>query len=293
MSMPEDAAAGAAELVTCGSLELGPDHAPNVRALGEILPAGTKVYVNHLPRYSLAAVLPALEALHAAGLEPVPHVAARRVASRDELKAFLERAVRNADVRKVLLIGGDDAQPAGPYPDSIAPLADGVLAACGVREIGMAGYPEGHPAIPRAALEDALQRKLAIAAAQGLSPYIVTQFSFAPSRVIEYCTELAARQPQVPVYVGMAGPTDAARLLRFAHRCGVSASLRALRAQGMGMVKLVTHTDPGAQLAALARYCLSRQACNVVGAHFYSFGGALQTAQWMNRVIARQDVRAS
>lgn len=281
-----------AELVACGSLELSPDHARDARALGEVLPAGTKVYINHLPRHSLSAALPALEAVRAAGLEPVPHVAARRVASRDELKGFLERAVQNADVRKVLLVGGDDAQPAGPYADSIAPLAEGLLAASGVREVGMAGYPEGHARIPRAALEGAFNRKLRIAAEQGLSPYIVTQFSFAPSRLIEYCTELAAGLPQVPVYVGMAGPTDAARLLRFAQRCGVSASLRALRAQGMGMVKLVTHTDPGIQLAALARYCLSRKTCNVVGAHFFSFGGALHTAQWMNQAIARQQADA-
>jgi methylenetetrahydrofolate reductase (NADPH) len=290
LNMRDDGIADyAAELVACGSIELSPDHVGDAHTLGELLPGGTKVYVNHLPRHPLAVALPALEAVRAAGLEPVPHVAARRVASREELRRFLEAAVQGADVRKVLLIGGDDAAPAGPYADSSAPLADGMLAACGVREVGMAGYPEGHPNIPRAALEEALARKLGIAAQQGLAAYIVTQFSFAPSRVVEYCTELATRLPQVPVYVGMAGPTDAGRLLRFAHRCGVSASLRALRAQGMGVVKLVTHTDPGVQLAALARYCLARKACNVVGAHFFSFGGALHTAQWMNQAIARHE----
>jgi len=134
-----------------------------------------------------------------------------------------------------------------------------------------------------------MARKLELVAEQGLAAYVVTQFSFAPSRVIEYCAELAARLPRVPVYVGMAGPTDAGQLLRFAHRCGVSASLRALRAQGMGMVSLVTHTDPGDQLAALAHYCLTRASCNVVGAHFFSFGRSLPTAQWMIRMIAKQD----
>jgi len=279
----------AAELVACGSVELTPEHASDARLLGELLPSGTKVYVNHLPRHPLAATLPALDAVRAAGLEPVPHIAARRTASRQELKTFLERAVQGAGVRKVLLIGGDDAQPAGPYADGIAPLAEGVLAECGVREVGVAGYPEGHPRIPRPALTEALERKLGLAADQGLSAYVVTQFSFAPSRVIEYCAELAARLPRLPVYVGMSGPTDAGRLLRFAHRCGVSASLRALRAQGMEMVRLVTHTDPGVQLAALAHYCLSRASCNVVGAHLFSFGAARHAAEWMNQAIAKRD----
>ena len=66
----------------------------------------------------------------------------------------------------------------------------------------------------------------------------------------------------------------------------MSASLRALRDQGMGIARLVTHTDPREQLVAVARYCLARTACNVVGAHFFSFGGAAHTAGWMNRLIA-------
>lgn len=283
---PDAVAETIAELVSCGSVEMTAHRVEDARALGELLPAGTKVYVNHLPRHSLADTLAALEALRAAGLEPVPHLAARRVASRTELKGFLERAVRAAGVQKVLLIGGDDPAPRGPWADSVALLADGALAGCGLREVGIAGYPEGHPRIPRAALERALLEKLSLAAAQGLGAYVVTQFSFAPARVVEYCAELAARAPRVPVFVGVAGPTEAATLLRFAHRCGVSASLRALRDQGMGIARLVTHTDPREQLVAVARYCLARTACNVVGAHFFSFGGAAHTASWMNRLIA-------
>jgi methylenetetrahydrofolate reductase (NADPH) len=275
-----------AELVSCGSIEMTAHRFDDARALGNMLPSGTKVYVNHLPRHTLAETLAALEAVHAAGLEPVPHLAARRVASRDELKQFLRRAVQDAGVQKVLLIGGDDPQPRGPWADSVALLAEGALAECGVREVGLAGYPEGHARIPRAALERAMSEKLSLAAAQGLGSYIVTQFSFAPARVVEYCAELAARAPGVPVYVGVAGPTEAATLLRFAQRCGVSASLRALRDQGMGIVRLVTHTEPREQLVALARYCLARASCNVVGAHLFSFGGAAHTAEWMNRVIA-------
>jgi len=254
-------------------------------ALGDLLPAGTKVYVNHLPRHTLAETLSALEAVHHAGLEPVPHVAARRIASREQFEDFARRAVGDAGVRKVLLIGGDDPKAAGPFGDSVALLASGVLAGCGVREVGIAGYPEGHARIPQATLEKAMLEKLSLAAAQGLGAYVVAQFSFAPARVIEFCSELARLAPKVPVYVGMAGPADAATLVRYAQRCGVSASLRALRAQGMGLVRLVTHTDPNEQLIALARHCLARRSCNVVGAHFFSFGGAARTAQWMNRAI--------
>jgi len=274
------------ELAACGSLEMNADRAGDARTIADLLPAGTKVYVNHLPRNALSETLTSLTALRAAGLEPVPHVAARRVTARAALKTFLERAVDEAGVRKVLLIGGDDPQPSGPYRDSLGPLGDGVIAECGIQEVGLAGYPEGHARIPRAALERAMDEKLAMASAQGLSAYMLTQFSFAPMRVIEYCAELALRWPALPVYVGLAGPTEPLRLLRFAQRCGVSASLRALRAQGFGVARLVTHTDPGDQLQAVARYCAARRACNVVGVHLFSFGGVREAAGWLNGVIA-------
>jgi methylenetetrahydrofolate reductase (NADPH) len=88
------------------------------------------------------------------------------------------------------------------------------------------------------------------------------------------------------VYVGLPGPTSPATLLRFAERCGVSASLRALQSQGLRVARLVTHTDPGQQLASVARYCATHpEGCNVVGVHVFSFGGATAAAGWMNRVI--------
>jgi methylenetetrahydrofolate reductase (NADPH) len=98
---------------------------------------------------------------------------------------------------------------------------------------------------------------------------------------------LARRAPAVPVYVGLAGPANPVALLRYAQRCGVGASLRALQSQGMGAVRLVTHADPSEQLAALARHSRSGSVSQVVGVHLYSFGGVARTARWMNeRIIA-------
>src|SRR5207237_528768 len=160
----QEIAATAAELVACGSLEMGADAPEDAQRIAALLPAGTPVYVNHLPRRELAHTLPALVALSEAGLEPVPHAGARRIVSR--------------------------------------------------------------------------------ARAQGLGAYVVTQFSFAPSRIVEYCADLARRAADVPVYVGLPGPTSPRTLLRYAQRCGVGASLRALQAQGMGAVRLFTNVDP-------------------------------------------------
>jgi methylenetetrahydrofolate reductase (NADPH) len=283
-----DVRRAAAELVACGSLDMGVGAREDVRRIAGLLPAGTPVYVNHLPRRDLDASLDTLVALRRVGLEPVPHMAARRIATRAEAREFLEKAVRRAGVGKALLVAGDVSEPAGPYPDSAALLAEDFVAGSGLAQVGLAGYPEGHPHIAAAALDAALTRKLELAARHGLKPYLVTQFSFAPNRIVACCSHVARRAPGVPVYAGLAGPASPTALLRYAQRCGVSASLRALQAEGVKAVHLFTHVDPTDQLMALAGHIRSGSTRNVVGVHLYSFGGAVRTAEWMNaRITAR------
>jgi len=276
----------AAELVSGGSLEMGAHRPQDARDIAALLPAGTPVYVNHLPRHKLLDTLPTLIAVRKAGLEPVPHIAARRIKDRAELQTFINRAVGEAGVRKALILGGDEPEAIGAYADGAALLREDLFTGCGLREIGLPGYPEGHPRIPGAVLERAFAEKLMLAAKHGLGAYVVTQFSFAPARIVDYCARMARNAPGIPIYVGMAGPTNPITLLRFAQRCGVSASLRALRTQGMDAVRLVTHTDPEQQLSVLAHYCAVHSDCNVVGVHLFTFGGVTASAAWMNRYIA-------
>ena len=269
------------ELVAAGSLEISPRELHRAKDVATLLPAGSCVYIPSLPGLPLVRTLEAIAAIREAGLDPVPHVSARRILNRNEFRDFLRRAAAEYGVHRVLLLGGDEPRPKGPYADSLQILEERLLADCGVREIGIAGYPEGHPRIPLNALERALARKLELAAAQSIGVYVMTQFSFAPARVVEYCATLARMWPDLPVYVGIAGPTDPAALLRYGQRCGVSVSLRALRNLGSSIAQLVTNTDPQDHLVAVARYA-RREPSNVVGVHLYSFGGAVRTAAWMS-----------
>jgi len=279
-------AGSVAELVAAGSIEISPRELHRAAEVAALVPAGTCAYVPSLPGLPVSRVLETVAAIRQAGLDPVPHVAARRSAGREPLREFLQRAAGEHGVHRVLLVGGDQPHASGPYSDTLQVLEEGVLADTGIREIGIAGYPEGHPRIAPAALEEAFARKRRLAAEQGLGVYVVTQFCFAPARVVEYCAALARSAPSVSIYVGVAGPTDPAALLRYAQRCGVSVSLRALRNLGTGIAQLVTHTDPHEQVVALARYSRSRAPSNVIGVHLYSFGGAVRTARWMRERIA-------
>jgi methylenetetrahydrofolate reductase (NADPH) len=273
------------ELLVAGSLELSPRELHRAGDVAALLPANTCMYIPSLPGLPLARTLEAVAAIRAAGLDPVPHVSARRILNREEFEKFIKQAVRDYGVHRVLLVGGDEPRPKGPFADSLEVLESGLLADSGIREIGIAGYPEGHPRISPSDLSASFEEKLHLTREQCLGLYVVTQFSFAPGRVVEYCARLARSAPEVSIYVGVAGPTDPVALARYAQRCGVSVSLRALRNLGSGIARLVTHSDPREQLIALARYSLSREPSNVVGVHLYSFGGAVKTASWMREQI--------
>jgi methylenetetrahydrofolate reductase (NADPH) len=273
------------ELLTGGSLEISPRELHRAPEVAAMLPADTCIYIPSLPGLPLTRTLDAIAAIRAAGLDPVPHVSARRISDREEFREFLKKAAAEYRVHRVLLIGGDEPRPKGPFNDSLQVLEHGVLAECGIREIGVGGYPEGHARIPLNALDQALQKKIQLAKQQKLGVYMVTQFCLSPQRVVDYCAGLARTQPDLPVYVGIAGPTDPVALARYAQLCGVSVSLRALRNLGTGIAKLVTHNDPHDQLIALARYSSAREQSNVVGVHMYSFGGAVPTASWMRNLM--------
>jgi methylenetetrahydrofolate reductase (NADPH) len=275
-----------ADLVAASSLELAPRELHRAGEMAALLPANTCVYIPSLPGLPLARTLEAIAALKAVGLDPVPHVSARRILDRGEFRNFLRRAVDEHDVHRVLVIGGDEPAPKGPFADSLAVIESGILAECGVREIGVSGYPEGHPTISPLVLQKSFERKVQLAKDQKLGLYVVTQFSFSPARMVEFCSHLARSAPQASVYIGVAGPTDPAALARYATRCGVSVSLRALRNLGVGIAKLVTHTDPREHVDALARYARSREPSNLVGLHLYSFGGVVRTARWMSDLIS-------
>jgi methylenetetrahydrofolate reductase (NADPH) len=275
----------ARDLVRSGSLEMGADRPKDARAIADLLPGGTPVFVNHLPKHALTDTLAGLVAVAKAGLEPVPHLAARRVTSSAEAASFLNAAVKRAGVSKLLLIGGDTHAAGGPYPDALALLKSGLIADAGIKEIALAGYPEGHPTVDADTMIDALDAKIAAARGQGLGVRVITQFSFAPARILDFCVWLHRRAPGVPIQVGIPGPTSPTALLRFAQICGVGASFRAMTNQGMNAVKLLTHTDPSEQLALIAAHQRSNTHTNITGVHMFSFGGVNKTSQWMNSVL--------
>jgi methylenetetrahydrofolate reductase (NADPH) len=88
------------------------------------------------------------------------------------------------------------------------------------------------------------------------------------------------------VHVGLPGLTSPTRLLRFGLRCGVGASLKVLRQQAGGVLKLATTPvhHPDATLVGIAAAVAADPASLLRGIHFFPFGALAPTAAWANDI---------
>jgi methylenetetrahydrofolate reductase (NADPH) len=265
------------------SLEATRPSADEVRALAGTVPAGTQVYVSAVPARPAGEAIEAAIRLRAAGLEPVPHLAVRNFPTAALIDDFLARVSGEAGVTRVLVIAGDRDPPASEFRAAIDVIDGAILQRRGITEIGLAGYPDGHLRISEQDLDLALMEKINAAETIGLSVHIVTQFCFRPAAAIRWLAKLRAYGVENPVRIGLVGPTSLTALMRYARRCGVRVSAHSL-ARHAGLARqLFAMWTPDSFVSALAQ----AQAGGDLGElkpHFFSFGGLLQTARWIEAV---------
>ncbi len=273
------------DLVRACSFELSPRDAFAGARLRELFEPGTTIFVNSPPSAAYADVVAACARLRRAGFGVVPHVVARHLAGFTEANDFLRRLAKEAEVAQVLLLGGDTPRPEGPFDSALALLATGVVERHGIAAVAFAGYPEGHPQIDSGALHAALLAKLELARRRGLVPSVVTQFGFEPQPIQRWIAARRAEGVTCPIRIGLAGPASVATLAKYAVRCGIGASLRALAHGHAAIARILTEASPDAVIDALVAG--EDPAAPINGLHIYTFGGARRTAAWHTDTLSR------
>jgi methylenetetrahydrofolate reductase (NADPH) len=279
----------AARLLTGFSLEMTGKDVESLREARPLLPAGTRVNVTFLGNEDLELRVAAVRAVQDAGLVPVAHLSARRLPSAAALEEYLARLQEIGASEHVFVVGGDPAEPEGPYPDSLSVIRSGVLPRYGVREVGIAGYPEGHPDIADDVLWRALTDKAAELAAQSLEATVITQFAFDTDPVLAWILRARELGIAAPVRVGTPGPAGVKRLLAFARRFGVGANATIVRKYGFLLTNLLATAGPDAFVADLAHALGDAPAAGEVLIHLYTFGGIAATAAWVAEQAAAGD----
>lgn len=266
------------------SLEMTAKDRPALLEAAHDIAPETPIAITFLPNETIDARVEAAVVARTLDFEPMPHLSARRIRSRDELEQMVSRFVAEANVRRMFIVAGDPPVPAGPFGDTLSMIRTGVFERNGIRALGIAGHPESHPTMDAAARWAILEEKSAESARRGMATLIVTQFGFDARPVLDWLGELRARGITSPVRIGVPGPAGIATLLRYAARCGVGASAAVMARYGVSIAQLIGTAGPDRLVEELAHAL--NPSHGAVRLHFYPFGGLVRTVDWINRFAA-------
>ena len=236
------------------------------------VPAGTTVNVTYLPGADTADTLTVCRRLADEGMTPVPHVAARNIASADQLDSYLGALAGDAGVREALVI-------AGPR---LAGCCSTPAWRCWNRPIrktrrGRRRRPSRSLDID-AGLAAALPPKRLGGDPRCGNVFETHRFEAAPVLTWE---EIRAAGNRLPIKIG--SPTQRlVALVKYAQMSGVS-SLRLLTRQTRHITKLLTVQAPDRLVAGLAAAITGARRLPA-GFHLDPLA-ASRTAAWANAVV--------
>jgi len=280
VTVPDPASSGhLAALLASASVEVS-SRGHQLQELRDHFAAGTDVTITFLPGDNYRHNVETAAALRRAGFNPVPHIAAREIASREALDDFLGRARREAGVTRVILIAGDVVAAKGPFKSSHDVVASGLIEAHGIARLSVAGHPEGHPYLSAGATFKALEAWQDWGRQANIRVDVVTQFCFESAPILKWLGELAARGIGLPVIVGLAGPATPATLMKFALRCGIGNSMRSLRGQIGRYGRLLTDAGPDDVVRGL-QAAPNAVTADIAGFQLFPFGGLRKSAHWL------------
>lgn len=244
------------------------------------VPPEVTLTVTASPRRGLAATVQLAIRLARLGYSVVPHLSARLIRDHRELAQILE-AIGQAGIRGVFVVAGDAKEVAGEFQDALSLLA-ALPADHGLTEIGVTGYPESHPFIHDDVTIQAMWDK------RRLATYIVSNMSFDAETVKRWVDRVRHRGVELPIYIGMAGVADPARLLRLSTKIGVADAARFLRGHPSWLARMFRPGgyEPGRFVSALLPDMAAPDR-RVAGLHIFTFNEIEPTERWRREMLAR------
>lgn len=208
----------------------------------------------------------------------VPHVAARLIHDTVHLKDLLQQ-LTDLGVEEVFVVAGDAETPFGPFEGTV-PLLRAMADIGHSMRVGITGYPESHAFIPDDTTIRVMHEK------EPYSTHIVSQICYDPAVTARWIAAVRARGTRLPIYIGLPGVVDLAKLLRISARVGIGDSLRYLRKQGGTVAKLVGGYRPDALVENLAA-TVADPDMRVAGWHLFTFNEIRRTEAWRQDLLTR------
>jgi methylenetetrahydrofolate reductase (NADPH) len=239
----------------------------------------TKITIAASPRKGLEATLDLSERLAGAGYPVVPHLAARLVRDRVHLEEVLAR-LEAAGISELFVPAGDATEP-GEF-QSAADLLEAMGDSRTLFDrIGITGYPESHHLISD---EETIRAMFTKA---DMATDIVSQLCFDPATIGWWIGAVRARGVRLPIWIGIPGCVDHAKLVRISMKIGIGESARFLRHQRGMLTRLVTRQFEPTRLVDGLAQVVSEPDTGVAGFHLYTFNEVGRTERWRQRTLTR------
>jgi methylenetetrahydrofolate reductase (NADPH) len=239
------------------------------------------VTVTASPRKGIEATLDLSERLARAGHPVVPHLSARLVRDRAHLDEIVAR-LHACGIRELFVPAGDAEEP-GEFHGAVDLLTAMGAAREGFDEIGITGYPESHHLISD---EETIQAMFAKAP---MATCIISQICFDPAVIEGWIREVRRRGVTLPVWVGMPGCVDHAKLVRITMKIGLGESARFLAHHRGWISRLMTRRFRPDRLLDGLGPVAADPAARVAGVHLYTFNEVERTERWRRSVLARAE----
>jgi len=250
----------------------------NVLEQAGYLPEGSTVTVTASPQKGQMATIDLSLDLQQMGFEVIPHLSARLIRDRRELRTVLDR-LDNASVHRAFVVGGD-TDPPGEFFDGLTLLTTMDQLGHSLGEIGIPGYPEGHPTIGDDALAQALEDKSPYAS------YITSQMCFDSNAIKNWVGGLRDHGYGHGVYLGIAGVAELTKLISISLRIGVGASAKFLAKNKSLAGRLVRPGGYGPdQLLVDLASEMADPVANIHGFHIYTFNRVDATESWRHQML--------
>jgi methylenetetrahydrofolate reductase (NADPH) len=249
------------------------------------VPTNVTITVTASPVKGLEPTLELTERLAAAGYRVVPHLSARLVVDAAHLTDLVER-LRSAGVEEVFVPAGDADPPAGRYDAALPVLS--LLSEMGrpFARVGITGYPESHPSINDDVTVQAMWDKRVHAT------HIVSNICFDARLLASWIQRVRRRHVSLPIYVGLPGPVERAKLLAMATKIGVGESVRFLKGHGSWFARFAVPGGfaPEPLLRKLVR-ALSGAQAGVAGLHVFTFNQVEGAERWRQELASQAEER--
>lgn len=255
-----------------------------IAAAKDLIPPKTPINVAFLGNEDHSQRINAARFIRENGFEPVPIISSRRLRSGHDRDELLNDLIEAAAPSRFIFVGGDPATPAGPYEDSMALLESGVLELHSIRHVGIVGYPEGHPKIDANTLWSSLKWKVGFLQDAGCTVEITTQYGFDADAVLSWLERLRHEGIEATIRLGVPGPAEAGKLLRFARQFGVEPSAAIAREYGLPADDPTLHVNADRYWNRLASI-MDSENYGRIQFHLYPFGGMRESVHWMNNRI--------